>query len=437
MERPVVLCFLDYYLPGFRAGGPTRTIANLVDTLGDEIDFRIVTRDRDCGDTKPYEGVRIDGWNTVGKAKVFYASPATLSMRGLGRVIRETPHDAVYLNSFMSPRMTSLPLMLRRLKQVPNRPWIIAPRGELALSALVQKAAKKRAYLAAAKMSGLYEGLVWQASAPHEAADIRRVMGACAANVVVAPDLPRPVRETPFDQAAVSSTSDRPLKLVFLGRIAPVKNLDFLLEVLATVRRDVELTIYGLRDVPEYWARCESLIGALPAHVRASYAGGVAPESVLDAFAGHDLFVFPTRGENFGHVVLESLSAGTPVLLSDQTPWREDGSGALEVLPLGSAALWRDAIERWSTLDGGELQERRDDASEFARDYIENRAGTGESRRLFYDAIGVPVETVPTAPLRLRPANGLPARVAAALQRIPAPEAQPELALATAPRSVA
>jgi hypothetical protein len=33
------------------------TIANLVDTLGDEIDFRIVTRDRDCGDTKPYEGV--------------------------------------------------------------------------------------------------------------------------------------------------------------------------------------------------------------------------------------------------------------------------------------------------------------------------------------------------------------------------------------------
>ncbi|MBI1304826.1 MAG: glycosyltransferase [Phycisphaera sp.] len=437
MERPVVLCFLDYYLPGFRAGGPTRTIANLVDTLGDEIDFRIVTRDRDCGDQKPYEGVRIDGWNTVGKAKVFYASPAKLSMRGLREVIRGTPHDAVYLNSFMSPRMTSIPLMLRRLKQVPNRPWIIAPRGELAMSALTQKAAKKRAYLAAAKMSGLYEGLVWQASAPHEAADIRRVMGARAADIVVAPDLPRPARDADFGRVDLSAGADRPLKLVFLGRIAPVKNLDFLLEVLSTVRRDVELTIYGLRDVPEYWSRCESLMSALPANVRASYAGGVAPESVLEAFAGHDLFVFPSRGENFGHVVLESLTAGTPVLVSDQTPWRQEGDGALEVLPLGDKTLWRDAIERWATLDRGEWQSRHENALEFARDYIENRAGTAESRELFFEAIGVPVETVPTAPLRLRPAPSMPSRVAAALQMLPASEAEPELALASAPRSVA
>jgi len=434
MDRPVVLLFVDYYLPGFRAGGPTRTIANLVAMLGDEIDFRIVTRDRDVGDQKAYDGVRIDGWNKVGKAQVFYASPATLSMSGLRKVIRETPHDAVYLNSFMSPRLTALPLMLRRLKQVPNRPWIIAPRGELAPSALVQKAGKKRAYLAAAKVSGLYDGLIWQASAPHEAADIRTAMGARAASVSVAPNLPRPPEHVSAAQPSADSSS--PLKLVFLARIAPVKNLDFLLEVLSTVRREVELTIYGLRDTPEYWQRCEAMLAGLPANVRASYGGEVTPDGVFGSFAKHDLFVFPSRGENFGHVVLESLSAGTPVLVSDRTPWREDGSGAIEVLPLGDTTPWRDAIERWSVLDRYELDELRANASEFAQDYIEHRAGTDKCRSLFLDAIGVPTEAVPATPMRLRPAR-LPGRVAAALQRLPAPEANPGFVLASGPRHVA
>ena len=39
--------------------------------------------------------------------------------------------------------------------------------------------------------------------------------------------------------------------------------------------------------------------------------------------AANDLFFLPTRGENFGHVIAEALSVGTPVLISDQTPWRK------------------------------------------------------------------------------------------------------------------
>jgi glycosyltransferase involved in cell wall biosynthesis len=36
----------------------------------------------------------------------------------------------------------------------------------------------------------------------------------------------------------------------------------------------------------------------------------------------YHLFVLPTLGENYGHVIYEALSAGDPVLISDQTPWR-------------------------------------------------------------------------------------------------------------------
>ena len=63
------------------------------------------------------------------------------------------------------------------------------------------------------------------------------------------------------------------------------------------------------------------LIHKLPSNVTANYCGLLRPEQVKTVFSNYDLFFFPTRGENYGHVIAESLSVGTPVLISDQTPW--------------------------------------------------------------------------------------------------------------------
>lgn len=52
-----VLTFVGYYPPACKAGGPIRSIANLVECLGHEFDFRVVTPDRDAGDTGPFEGI--------------------------------------------------------------------------------------------------------------------------------------------------------------------------------------------------------------------------------------------------------------------------------------------------------------------------------------------------------------------------------------------
>src|ERR1019366_8134603 len=77
--KPSVLVMADHYLPGTKGGGPIRSIANLVDALGEEIDFRIVTRDRDLGDGAPYPSVTPNTWMEVGKARVVYLSPERLS----------------------------------------------------------------------------------------------------------------------------------------------------------------------------------------------------------------------------------------------------------------------------------------------------------------------------------------------------------------------
>ena len=62
MKRPQVLVFIDWYLPGFRAGGPVRSLANLVDHLRDRVDFHIVTTDTDYTQERPYPHVEPDRW---------------------------------------------------------------------------------------------------------------------------------------------------------------------------------------------------------------------------------------------------------------------------------------------------------------------------------------------------------------------------------------
>ena len=81
---------MDYYLPGYQAGGPIRTIANLADHLGDEFDIRIVTRDRDILGTHPYPGVNVDSWNKVGKAQVMYASRIKANTSGGSEVTQDS-----------------------------------------------------------------------------------------------------------------------------------------------------------------------------------------------------------------------------------------------------------------------------------------------------------------------------------------------------------
>jgi glycosyltransferase involved in cell wall biosynthesis len=384
-NRPVILCFVAYYLPGYRSGGPVRTIANFVDHLGDEFDIFIVTRDRDALDTAPYPNVVVDAWNGVGKAQVFYASAQTTTLRGVARLLRETTHDLLYVNSFFATGFTTLPLLARRLRMVPRKPCVIAPRGEFSAGAIALKAWKKRPYLWIAKRFGLYEGLHWQASSTFEVADIEREFRLARGKITVAPDL------APCVAAAKTESELRepgPLRIVFLSRISPKKNLDYLLRALVRVRTPVKLTIVGPLREPDYWKQCRAIMAELPPTVTALHAGEVTPAEVSNTFARYDLFVLPTRGENYGHVVLEALMAGTPVLISDQTPWRTSDDGAVEMLQLADFDGWVAAIERWASFGDAELKRRREAALRYARNYLESSGAVEQNRELFLEALG-------------------------------------------------
>ncbi|MBD3724678.1 MAG: glycosyltransferase, partial [Flavobacteriaceae bacterium] len=180
-----------------------------------------------------------------------------------------------------------------------------------------------------ARWLGIYNGIYWHASSTHEVEDIKREFRLKGDSIVTALDLPAKISEDNF----LDSQPDRDhegLHIIFLSRIAPMKNLDYALRLLKQVTARVKLDIYGPIEDKAYWELCKGLIGSLPANIDVNYLGLAHPDDVAKTFAQYDLFLFPTRGENYGHVIAESLSVGTPVLISDQTPWKDlesDGLG--------------------------------------------------------------------------------------------------------------
>lgn len=381
-----ILCLLDSYLPGYKAGGPLRTVVNMVDRLGYDLQFKIVTRDHDSGDTEPYAGVTINDWNIVGKADVFYMSPERISVGGLKKILHSTEYDVVYLNSFFSPRFTITPLLLRRFHLIPDKSLVIAPRGEFSAGALRLKKLKKRAYILAAKALNLCRGAVWQASSMHEEADIRRVLGENV-KVVIAPDL------APFPSASekLPSKSEKRrglLRIVFLSRICPKKNLIGALKILRGLQGKIEFDIYGPLEDKKYWAKCQNIINKLPKNIDVRFCDKIAHEQVAKAIRKYDLFLFPTLGENFGHVILEALCAGLPVLLSDQTPWRElEEKGVGWDVPLENIDRFKDILQRCLDMENSEYLQWSERARKYGLHVSQDNKTVESNRKLFLKSL--------------------------------------------------
>lgn len=375
---PKVLAIADYYLPGFKAGGPIRTIANIRHALRDQIEFDLITRDRDLGMAGPYPGIAADRWLGDQGARLYYASPKAFGPRSIGMAIREGDYDILYLNSFFSVKGSIMPNAVLRGK-AKGLHVIIAPRGEFSPGALSLKTLKKKAFLALAKLFGLYRNVYWHVSSEAEKADLLRVFPGAGARVHIAAD---PVVISVDDHKYPSKTAGV-LNLVFISRVSPMKNLDGLITILKQVRRKVTLAIHGPAEDEAYLRQCKMLIETLPPNVSVTWNGAIAPDQVRSTFAGHDAFAFPTLGENFGHVIFEALGSGTPVLVSETTMWKEDGTSALRVLPLHDRMQWVKAIEEAADRDEAGQNDARAAALAYAKDYAGKDSGKMDTLAMF------------------------------------------------------
>ena len=332
-----VLAFTGAFLPGFKAGGPIKSMVQILENLPASVKVTLATSDRDLGESAPYDGL---SGRVVqrGRHDVYYMNVRNpRHWMALLRWARRNPIDLVYLNSLWSPLFTVMPVVALRLGLLESRAVLLAPRGELSPGALGIKASKKKAFLLA--WAPLLRGIdpMWQASTEMEEREIHRIFP--WARTIVQINSPGDVPRKdilPSGQCA---------RFVFISRISEKKNLQLGLSALQLVKSEVDFDIYGPLEDADYWTICQRLINELPDNVRATYQGILRPDQVQETFARYDGFIFPTLGENFGHVIAESLSAGCPVICSQHTPWTgilsHGGGAALTGL---DAQSWADEI---------------------------------------------------------------------------------------------
>ncbi len=319
-----ILIIADYYLPGFESGGAARTLANMVERLGDRFDFRLICRDHDgVFNRESYSSVNIGEWNTVGNAQVYYLKKDEVKAGRLRQLINETTPDAIYLNSFFS-RLTIFTLALLKFRRIVKTRIILAPEGEFSPGALEINSLKKNLFIPNAKVLLLSNDIIWKAASDSEKEEITNRLGP-GLDIRVAPNMPPRVIFPEYDQAKKHLKQSGEARMVFLSRMMRKKNLNWLLEKLGQINGNLTIDIYGTLEEPDYWAECQRITAALPSNISVNYRGKVAHDKVSATLFQYDFFLLPTLGENFGHVFIEALASGLPLIISDRTPWRNLG----------------------------------------------------------------------------------------------------------------
>lgn len=308
-----ILILAGRYLPGYKDGGPVRTLINLTNLLGDEYDFRIAVLDRDHGDKERYPNIKINEWNQVGKAKVWYYSSRGMKFSLIRKLAKNV--DLVYICGFYNGYGYKT-LLLKRFGMLFGKPVVVASMGSFSKGALLQKSMKKKIFINLCNFLGLFNGICWSVTSNFEENDVKREIGENV-QCVIAEDPPRNIIKG--HNGSLSDVGK--IKIGFVARICRHKNLMYLISVLELLTINIDLTIGGVIEEQDYWNECQNALKKLPKNINWNYAGELDSERILDFFAEQDALVLPTLSENYCHVVFEALSAGCIPVISDRTPW--------------------------------------------------------------------------------------------------------------------
>lgn len=375
-NKPKILIFIDWYKPGFKAGGPIRSISNLVDYLSEKLDFYIVTRNTDYLDTKPYESINPDQWNTIDSSKVYYFSKNNLSYKNIKQLVSEINPNYIYCNSLYSLYFSLTPIYIAKKEKIKS---VLAVRGMLSQGSLGVKSGKKKIFLALTKAFNLFNKSIFHATNSIEKKDIETVYGKNK-NIIIAQNLPEK-NQTEFQQKEKEVES---IKLTSIGRIAPEKNTLYALEVLKNVKYNVTFDIYGPIYSDEYWNKCKTTINLLPSNIVVNYKGILEHHKIEQALKNYHVLFLPSTGENFGHVIIEAMINSCIPLISNKTPWVNLETKQIGYdIPLEKQALFSETIDILALMDEKTLNKSTKNAHQFAADIINDKKLIEDYYKLF------------------------------------------------------
>lgn len=381
MKKTILI--LGPFLPGKSFGGPVKSLINLVETLHDNFNFYVVTGDRDLNARDVYNDVEIGSWNQVGKANVFYV-PKGEEFKYIRCILKNIDYDLVYTSSFFSKN--SLIIQILKYLNMINKPVIVAPRGEFSSGALAIKSTKKKVFLGFYKLLKVSRKLSYTCTSINDKQDILNVLGnhtkLYTAGNIVSGDL----KAGKF----IREKSSGYLKIVTVSRISKIKNIDYSLRLLQLIDnnetsfQEIIFDIYGPLEDSYYWDECLSIISNLSEKIIVNYKGPIDYSEVIKILPNYHILLFPTKGENFGHVIQEAFISGCPVITSDQTPWRD--MEELEVgydISLENQGEFIEAVKRYLYLEDKDFKILSFNAYNYGVSKVKNQSSVKEHIDMF------------------------------------------------------
>ena len=370
MHLKKILVFYDHFYPAWKAGGPVQSIANLVRLLGGGYQFFIVCKPHEMGEHTPLAGIMANEWNNwEGMASVYYRTYSNGARQPLAALIDAVAPDVIFINGLFSLHFNLLPLRaaLNYAGKHQRVKVIVSARGMLHPGALSQKPLKKQLFLQLFKLLGWHRKVCWHATDTEELGYIHQVFGTAIRGGVAGnfPNL--------LPCAAHPAKQPGQLVMATIALVSPMKNHLLVLKALQRVKARVQWYIYGPLKDPDYWQQCTSVIRQLPAHIQVVYQGPVEPSQVQQVMQQFQLFIMPSKSENFGHALLEALSAGKPVITTTTTPFAAlNAAGAgIAIAPEALPQQLSDAIEQYAAMDAAGWQDATARATAFASDFVD------------------------------------------------------------------
>ena len=310
-----ILIFIDWYIPAYKAGGPIISVKNIIDHLSTQFDFYIITSNLDIDNKKVIDDSELNKWISRKNHEIIYLNNNSQNITSYNKIIDYLQPEIIYLNSFFSYKFSILPILFsKKINKI-----ILAPRGMLGEGALKIKRFKKVCFLKFMKFIGFYSNIHWHASTNNELIEIQNLFGTNT-KIAVAQNLSTNNEKLKFK---VGKLEEGFLTILYLSRISKKKNLLFLIKSIihSENKNKIKLKIIGFCEDEFYFKSCIDLINEN--QIDHEFIGSIPHEQLSKYYLSSDIFCLPTLHENYGHVILEALSYGLPIIISQNTPWRD------------------------------------------------------------------------------------------------------------------
>jgi glycosyltransferase involved in cell wall biosynthesis len=309
-----VLFVSPSFYPAFHYGGPTYINRSLCDAMGaiDGVEVDVLTTDADG------PGQRVDVVATLANHADNYSitfcsrsMPPDISFGLLARLSRAVRRaDIVHLNAVYS--FTTIPTLF--LCRVMKKPVVWSTMGALQRWQGTTRQRTKAAWeFICNRLCESAQVVMHVTSEEEREESLEKINNA---SVVIL----RNGIELPGLNGFNNNGRSGALRLLYLGRLHPIKGVENLLQAMALLKTEVRLSICGEGD-PDYENLLRSMVSQLGLTGVVEFCGRVDGDLKEQQFYQSDLCVAPSFKEAFCTVALEALARGVPVIVGRGVPW--------------------------------------------------------------------------------------------------------------------